>query len=50
MIAINFTTSRSRFKDFCDRVTGEAEMESRIRKAERNIAYLEKLKRGPAQV
>jgi len=42
MIAINFSTAQNQFKDFCDKVTDEAEMV--------NAAYLEKLERGLAQV
>ena len=29
MIAVNFTTARSRFKDFCDKVTDEDRSEER---------------------
>ena len=66
MIAINFTTARSRFKDFCDKVTDEAETVIVTRKAEKNVviisaeryselekrnaAFLGKLERGLAQV
>ena len=35
MIAINFSTARSRLKDFCDRVTDNAETVIVTRKAEK---------------
>ena len=63
MIAINFSTARSRLKDFCDRVTDNAETVIVTRKAEKNVviiseeryneldaAYLSKLERGLEQV
>ena len=40
MIAINFTTARSRFKDFCDKVTDEAETVIVTRKAEKNVVII----------
>ena len=67
MIAINFSTARSRLKAFCDRVTDDdetiivtrkeeknvviisEERYNELEKAERNAAYLSKL-RGLEQV
>lgn len=40
MIAINFTTARSRFKDFCDKVTDEAETVIVTRKAGKNVVII----------
>lgn len=40
MIAINFTTARSRFKDFCDKVTDEDETVIVTRKAEKNVVII----------
>lgn len=40
MIAINFTTARSRFKDFCDKVTDEAETVIVTRKAKKNVVII----------
>lgn len=40
MIAVNFTTARSRFKDFCDRVTDEDETVIVTRKAEKNVVLI----------
>ncbi len=40
MIAINFTTARNRFKDFCDKVTDEAETVIVTRKAEKNVVII----------
>jgi antitoxin YefM len=40
MIAINFTTARSRLKDFCDKVTDEAETVIVTRKAEKNVVII----------
>ena len=40
MIAINFTTARSRFKDFCGKVTDEAETVIVTRKAEKNVVII----------
>ena len=40
MIAINFTTARSRFKDFCDKVTDEDETVIITRKAEKNVVII----------
>ena len=40
MIAINFTTARNRFKDFCDKVTDEDETVIVTRKAERNVVII----------
>lgn len=56
MIAINFTTARSRFKAFCDRVTDNDETVIVTRKAEKNVVIiseeryneLEKAKRNAA--
>ena len=40
MIAINFTTARSRLKAFCDRVTDNDETVIVTRKAERNVVII----------
>lgn len=40
MLAINFTTARSRFKDFCDKVTDEDETVIVTRKAEKNVVII----------
>lgn len=40
MIAINFTTARSRFKAFCDRVTDNDETVIVTRKAEKNVVII----------
>lgn len=40
MIAINFTTARNRFKDFCDKVTDEDETVIVTRKAGRNVVII----------
>ena len=40
MIAINFTTARSRFKDFCDKVTDDAETVIVTRKSEKNVVLI----------
>jgi antitoxin YefM len=40
MIVINFTTARSRLKDFCDKVTDEAETVIVTRKAEKNVVII----------
>lgn len=40
MIAINFTTARSKLKDFCDKVTDEAETVIVTRKAEKNVVII----------
>lgn len=40
MIAVNFTTARNRFKDFCDKVTDSAETVIVTRKAEKNVVIL----------
>ena len=40
MIAINFTTARSRFKDFCDKVTDDAETVIVTRKSEKNVVII----------
>ena len=40
MIAVNFTTARDRFKDFCDKVTDEAETVIVTRKAEKNVVII----------
>ncbi len=40
MIAVNFTTARSRFKDFCDKVTDEDETVIVTRKAEKNVVII----------
>ena len=40
MIAINFTTARNRFKDFCDKITNESETVIVTRKAEKNIVMI----------
>lgn len=40
MIAVNFTTVRNRFKDFCDKVTDGAETVIVTRKAEKNVVII----------
>lgn len=40
VIAVNFTTARNRFKDFCDKVTDGAETVIVTRKAEKNVVIL----------
>lgn len=40
MIAVNFTAARNRFKDFCDKVTDEAETVIVTRKAEKNVVII----------
>ncbi len=40
MIAVNFTTARSRFKDFCNKVTDEAETVVVTRKAQKNVVII----------
>ncbi len=40
MLAANFSTVRSRFKDFCDRVTDEAETVIVTREAEKNVVII----------
>ena len=40
MIAVNFTTARNRFKDFCDRVTDDNETVIITRKAEKNVVII----------
>lgn len=40
MLAINFTTARSRFKDFCDKVTDNDETVIVTRKAEKNVVII----------
>ena len=40
MIAVNFSTARSRLKDFCDKVTDEAETVIVTRKAEKNVVII----------
>lgn len=40
MIAANFTAVRSRFKDFCDRVTDEGEEVIVTRKAGKNVVII----------
>ena len=40
IIAINFSTARSRLKDFCDRVTDNAETVIVTRKAEKNVVII----------
>lgn len=40
MIAVNFTTVRSRFKDFCDKVTDGNETVIVTRKAEKNVVLI----------
>lgn len=40
MIAVNFTTARNRFKNFCDKVTDEAETVIVTRKAEKNVVMI----------
>lgn len=40
MIAINFTTARSRFKEFCDKAADEAETVIVTRKAGKNVVII----------
>ena len=40
MIAVNFSTARSRFKEFCDQVTDRAETVVVTRKAEKNVVLI----------
>lgn len=40
MIAVNFTTARNRFKDYCDKVTDGAETVIVTRKAEKNVVII----------
>lgn len=40
MIAVNFSTARSHFKDFCDAATDKAETVVVTRKAEKNIVII----------
>lgn len=40
MIAVNFTTARSQFKYFCDKVTDCAETVIVTRKAEKNVVII----------
>lgn len=40
MLAINFTTARSRFKDFCDKVTDDDETVIVTRKFEKNVVII----------
>ena len=40
MIAVNFTTARNRFKDFCDKVTDGDETVIVTRKAEKNVVII----------
>lgn len=40
MIAANFSTVRSRLKDFCDKVSDEAETVIVTRKAEKNVVII----------
>ena len=40
MIAVNFSTARSWLKDFCDKVTDEAETVIVTRKAEKNVVII----------
>ena len=40
MIAVNFTTARNRFKDFCDKVTDRDETVLVTRKAEKNVVII----------
>lgn len=40
MVAVNFTTARSRFKDFCDKATDEDEIVIVTRKAEKNVVII----------
>ena len=40
MIAINFSTARSRFKEFCDKVIDGRETIIVTRKAERNVVII----------
>lgn len=40
MIAVNFTTARNRFKDFCDKVADGAETVIVTRKAEKNVVII----------
>lgn len=40
MIAVNFTTARNRLKDFCDKVSDEAETVIVTRKSEKNVVII----------
>lgn len=40
MIAVNFSTVRGKFKDFCDRVVDEAETVIVTRKAGKNVVII----------
>ncbi len=40
MIAVNFSTARGKFKDFCDKVTDEDETVIVTRKAEKNVVII----------
>ena len=40
MIAINFSTAWSRFKEFCDKVTNSAETVIVTRKSEKNVVII----------
>mgnify|MGYP001623291614 CR=1 FL=1 len=40
MLAINFTTARSKFKDYCDKVTDNGETVIVTRKAEKNVVII----------
>ena len=40
MIAVNFTTARSRLKDFCNKVTDEAETVIVTRKSQKNVVII----------
>ena len=40
MIAVNFSTARSRLKEFCDRATDEDETVIVTRKAEKNVVII----------
>lgn len=40
MIAVNFTTARNRFKEFCDKVTDGDETVIVTRKAEKNVVLI----------
>lgn len=40
MIAVNFTTARNNFKNFCDKVTDNEEIVVITRKAEKNVVLI----------
>lgn len=40
MIAVNFTTARNRFKDFCDKAADGGETVIVTRKAEKNVVII----------